>query len=220
LPPVAVRWPPVRIEGRTVAIEQETGQTAIVMIGLTSVVGGTETTLANIANQVLGAGSSSRLWQSLRATLGASYGASSQLQRIDRSRRIVVLSATVANDKTKASLEAMRSTYSRWRLQGLTSAELKATQSRLATSIASAMEQPSRANALLLGMLLNDRTIEEFTSYEQRVRSLKLEEINRLVLANFPPVDNLLAVVVTPSAQGLGADCLARSLEGIETCRR
>jgi zinc protease len=126
----------------------------------------------------------------------------------------------VANDKAKASLEAMRSTYSRWQEEGLTPAELESTQSRMATSIASAMEQPSRANALLLGMLLNDRTIEEFKGYEQRVRSLTLEEINRLVAAKFPPADHLLTVVVAPSAEGLGADCRTRSLEAIEGCRR
>jgi predicted Zn-dependent peptidase len=220
LPALTVRWPPVDIEGRTVAIERETGQTAIVMIGLTSVAGGTETTLANVGNQVLGAEPGSRLFRSLRATLGATYGASSRLQRVDRSRRIVVLNASVANDKARASLEAMRATYARWRLGGLTAAELEATKSRMATSIATAMAQPSRANALLLGTLLNGRTVEEFAGHEQRVRALTLDEINRLILANFPPVDKLLAVVVAPSAEGLGADCRARSLDGIESCRR
>lgn len=220
LPALHVDWPPVKIDGRTIAVERETGQTAIVMIGLTSIAGGTQTTLANIANQVLGVGPSSRLWRSIRATLGASYGASSRLQRIDRSQRIVVLSATVANDKAKASIEAMRATYARWRRDGLTAAELKATKSRMATSIASAMAQPARANALLLGMLLNGRKAEDFTGYEQRVRSLTLEQINRLVSGDFPPAESLLAVVVAPNAEGLGAGCVAKSLETIGVCRR
>jgi hypothetical protein len=82
------------------------------------------------------------------------------------------------------------------------------------------MAQPARANALLLGMLLNDRTIEEFKGYEQRVRSLTLAEINHLVAAKFPPADRLLTVVVAPSAEGLGADCRTRSLESVKSCRR
>jgi zinc protease len=219
LEPPPYTWPEVAVPALTVVVERETQQSAIVIVGATSIATGLEAETGTIANAVLG-GSNGRLWRAVREALGSTYGAGSGFQVVGPGKRLIRLSGAVANDQVKPSLEALRQTYASWHGKGITEAELKAARSRAVNDLRSAFDDPSRANGLVLAMLLANRPVDQLLGYEARLGALTAQSVNEFILLKLPPVDRLLTVIVTPTADGLGADCVVRSIEEIETCRK
>lgn len=219
LEPIAFKWPNLAVPAMTVVVERETQQSAIVIVGATSIATGLEAETGTIANAVLG-GSNGRLWRAVREALGSTYGAGSGFQVVGPGKRLIRLSGAIANDQVVPSLEALRRAYATWHNKGITEAELKAARARAINDFRSTFDDPSRANGLVLAMLLANRPVDQLLGYEARLAALSAQSVNGFILLKLPPVDRLLTVVVTPKADGLGADCVVRSLEAIETCRK
>ncbi len=219
LPPQTFVWPPIEVPAATVVIEQETAQSAVLLIGLTSIDGGREVEIGNVANAILGAGADGRLWQAVRAGLGATYGAGSGFQVVAPSRRLVTMRAAIANDQVKASIETLKTAYATWLDRGVTAAELTATTSRFTSDFRSAMDDPSRANGVVISLLLSNRAVDDIYTYEDRLKAMGQDSVNQFITAKFPRPDRLLTVVVTPKAEGLGATCVIKTFAEIETCK-
>jgi predicted Zn-dependent peptidase len=216
--PPLFAWPEFTVKGGTVVVEHATPQSAVVMIGLTSIGPALEVETALVANAVLG-GSSGRLWQGVRASLGSTYGASSGLQLVGPGKRLVTLRAAVANDQVKASVAALREAYTEWRRAGVTAAELEAVTSRLITEARSALDDPARANGLVIGMQMANRPVEDVYSYGTRIGQLDRETLNTFISKKFPSPEDLVTVIVTPNGDGLSATCIIRVLDEAERCR-
>lgn len=214
------KWPEVMVPDATVVVEHDTPQSAVILIGMTSIGAGREVELASLANAVLGAGSNSRLWHAVRVGLGSTYGASSGLQLVGPGKRVITLRAAIANDQVKASVEALRSAYAKWRTEGLTDAELKSTKARTLTDFRGAFDEPTRANALVVGMQLASRGVDELYGFEARIAGLERSAVNRFVAERFPAPEQLLTVIVTPRGDGLGATCTIRAADAAERCRK
>lgn len=212
-------WPDVKLQPGLIVVEHDTAQSAIVLIGLTALTSSREVETALVANAVLG-GSNGRLWQGVRAALGSTYGAGAGLQLVGPGKRILMLRTAVDNDKVKVTLEALKAVYATWREKGVTAGELKAVTSRLANDQRSALDDPVRANGLVVAMRLAGRPVEEIYSYESRLRALEWASLNRFIAEKFPAPEQLVAVIVTPRADGLGADCTIRSAEEAPRCRK
>lgn len=219
LEPLPYTWPDLAVPAMTVVVEHETQQSVIVMAGATSISTGLEAETGTIANAALG-GSNGRLWQALREALGSTYGAGSGFQVVGPGKRLIRLSGAIANDQVKPSLEALRQTYAAWQAKGITEAELKIARTRAVNDFRSAFDDPSRANGIVLAMMLANRPVDQILGYEARLAALNAQSVNEFILLKLPPVDRLLTVIVTPKADGLGADCVVRSLDEIATCRK
>lgn len=216
--PPLYHWPEFSVKGGTIIVEHATSQSAVLMIGLTSIGPAREVETALVANAVLG-GSSGRLWQGVRAGLGSTYGASSGFQLVGPGKRLVTMRASVANDQVAASVAALRNAYATWHKDGVSAAELKAVTSRMVTEARSALDDPSRANGLVIGMQMASRPVDDLYSYETRLGGLEREALNKFIAEKFPAPEDLVTVVVTPRADGLGATCIIRSLDEAGRCR-
>jgi zinc protease len=210
---------------RTIVIEQETAQSAILMIGRTDIVAGPPSQLATIANNILGAGSDGRIFQAVRVALGASYGGGSGFNTVDPDQRLLQLTATVANDQVAPSLLAMRKTYATWHSEGVTEAELKANAIKSVNGLAGALKDPAGANNMALGMIMADRPLSDLYDYSALMSALTVPDLNDMIRNKFPKPDQLMTVVVTPSAArlieaGITANCVVRTLAEIEKCPR
>jgi predicted Zn-dependent peptidase len=214
-----VDWQKPQIDGGTVVVEQDTPQSAIFLVGLTTIGAGREVETANVANAVLG-GSNGRLWQGVRASLGSTYGAGSTTMLAGPGVRLITLRAAVANDQVKATLEALKRAYATWQREGASEAELKATTSRMMADMKAALDDPSRANGLVIGMQLAGRPVEDIYTFGSRLGAITRAKLNQFIGEKFPPVERLLAVVVTPRGYGLDAMCTIRSAEEARTCRK
>ncbi len=218
-PPFSGDWPAVELDGGTIVVEVDTPQSAVLMLGLTTIGAGREVESAIVANGVL-SGSGGRLWQGVRASIGSTYGASSSFTLVGPGKRLVTMRAAVANPQVAATVEAMRGAYAKWRQEGVTAAELKATTTRMVTDFRSTLDEPSRANGLVIAMQLASRSVDEIYSYESRIAGLDRAALNTFIADKFPPPEKLVTVIVTPRADGLGATCTIRLAEEAPTCRR
>lgn len=210
---------------RTIVVERATAQSAIFVIGRTDIIGGPPAHMAMIANSTLGAGADGRLFQAVRGALGASYGGGSGLYSADPDQRLLQMTATVANEQVAASLLAIRKTYASWHLDGITDAELKAAVVKAVNGAGEGLKDPSGASNRALGTIMADRPISDLHNYNTLMMALTASDLNDMIRNKFPKPDQLMTVVVTPSAArlieaGITAHCVISSLAEIETCRR
>lgn len=212
-------WPEIAFSGGLVVVEHDTQQSAILLVGLTKIGPPSEVETAIVGNAVLG-GSNGRLWQGVRAALGSTYGASSSMQLVGPGKRVVTLRASVDNGQVKASLDALKDAYEKWRRDGVTAAELRATAGRLITDFRTAIDEPARINGLMIGMQLAGRPVDDLYTYEKRIGGMDRTALNLFIAEKFPPVEQMLAVVVTPRGEGLGATCTIRGVDEAERCRK
>ena len=211
-------WPEIVVDGGTIVIEHETPQSTVLLVGLTSIGSGREVETAQIATAVLG-GSNGRLWQGVRASLGSTYGASASTMLVGPGKRLVLLRSAVDNSQVKASLEALKATYATWVAEGVTQPELTAATTRMITGFRDAIDEPVRANSLVIGMQLASRDLSEVYSYEARIGSTDRTVLNQFIAEKFPAPEKLVTVIVTHRAEGLGASCVVRAAEEAMRCR-
>jgi zinc protease len=213
------------LKPRVIVIERETAQSVILLIGLTDIEVGPPAQIANIANSTLGSGSDGRIFQAVRVALGASYGGGSSFQFADPARRLVQLTATVANDSVAQAVLAMRRTYATWHADGITDAELKSAVARSISALAEGFKDPAGANNSALNTIMTDRPISDLHDYVTLMQALTVPDLNDLIKTQFPKPDQLLTVIVTPSAArlieaGITTDCVVRALADVATCKR
>jgi zinc protease len=213
------------LKPRTIVIERTTAQSAILVIGRTDFEQGPPAQLAVIANSILGSGSDGRIFQAVRGTLGASYGGGSGFYPVDPDQWLLQLTATVANEQVATSLLAMRRTYATWYADGITDVELKAAVTKAVSGAESGLKDPGSASNRALTMIMSGRPISDLHEYNQLMSALTTSDINDTIRSKFPKPDQLLTVIVTPSAArlieaGITANCVISSLAEIDKCQR
>jgi len=214
----AVAKPALRSSGKLVVLEKAVVQTVIVAGAPTTLAVTPDLVRAELAVEVLGRGSAaSRLGRAVRGRLGATYGISAVLQASVAGTRTLLIRTPVANDKAKAALEAIREEYALFAAEGVTEEEIEPLKT---AAIARHQERLRRAGAVagaLLGLALNNRPDDELATQEARIRAISRAAVNEDI-RNRLPKPPLTIVMVAPSAQGLGADCVIRALAEIARC--
>jgi predicted Zn-dependent peptidase len=123
------------------------------------------------------------------------------------------------------SLLALRKTYATWYADGITEAELKVGVTKAVNGTAGALKDPSSASNMALGTIIGDRPISDLHDYDKLMMALTTPDLNDMIRNKFPKPDQLMTVVVTPSAArlieaGITANCVISSLAEIEKCMR
>jgi zinc protease len=211
--------PVFRPSGQLVVVERSTVQTAVIAGGLTGLAVTPDLARAEIAVSVLGGGFTGRLMKAVRERLGATYGVSIALQPIDADTRVLAIRSAVANDKSREALAAIRGEYSRYIAEGPTELEI---EPRKQIFINRANEMLRRAPATGAGLItaaLHDFPDDFLMTYASRIRSYDGAAIKADIRANFPKPP-LTIVIVTPSADGLEADCIIKAAAEIARCQR
>jgi hypothetical protein len=72
---------------------------------------------------------------------------------------------------------------------------------------------------------MTGRPVSDMHDYVSLMQALTVPDLNDLIKNQFPKPDQLLTVIVTPSAarliqSGISADCVVRTLADIATCKR
>ena len=154
----------------------------------------------------------------LREKLGATYGAYSGLIDIDRATQGLVISTAVANDTVGRVIATIRAEYARFIEQGVTEEELDATKTRYLTSMRANIGKANAMATTLRRFALRDNYPTDYYphTYEQHLRGVTRAQVNAEISASFPKA--LTIVVVAPSAAGLDADCVIKSLDEVARC--
>jgi zinc protease len=214
----AVPKPVVRSSGKLVVLERPVVQTIISAGGPTTFAITPDFVRAQAAVEVLGRGGfTSRLTRAVRERLGATYGISASLQSIDATTRALLIHTPVANDKAKEALATIRSEYARFVADGVTDEEIEPLKTAYISRNRDLTRRSPSLAGLLTGLTLQNFPDDYLATYDARVRALDRAAINEDIRAKFPQPP-LTFVMVAPSAEGLGADCVIKAPEEIARC--
>jgi zinc protease len=214
---VASIKPTLRASGKLVVLERPVVQTVIAAGGPMALTVAPDLVRTQLAVAVLGGGPSGRLWRAVRERLGAAYGISTSLQAVDLDTRTLFIRTVVANDKAKGALAAIRDEYARFIAEGVAEEELAPLQRVFVTNHRDRLRRAQAVAGNLLTQALHDYPDDYLATYERRVGSYGRAAIDADVRTRFPKPP-LTMVVVTPSSDGLVADCLIKSPEELARC--
>lgn len=209
--------PTLRSTGKLVVLEKPVVQTAVVVGAPTTLSVTPDLFRAEMGVEVLTRAFSGRLYLAVRERLGAAYGVSAALQQSDVEARTLVIRTPVANDKAKAVLAAIRDEYANYVAEGATDAEIEPLKTIRVTRHQEQMRRATSVSTALLSATLYGYPADYLTTLEARIRAVTRAAVNQDILAGLPKPP-LTAVLVAPSAEGFGADCIIKALAEIARC--
>ena len=211
--------PDLRGKGRTIVVVHETAQSVILAAGASGWRRGPDEEKLAMANSVFGGGGfASRLTRSIREGLGATYGASSGLVSNGPGPYVFAVQTSVANNQAKAALDAIRAQYAAFLRDGITQAELDDVRDRAINENQTAMTRQGSLASALRGALIFHQASNYLARFEARMRFITLDDVNAALRDDMPKMP-LTVVIVAPSAEGLGADCVVDAVEKVAECR-
>jgi len=215
--PAASR-PVLQATGKLVVLEKAVVQTVIVAGAPTTLSVTPDLVRAELAVEVLGRGSAaSRLGRAVRGRLGATYGISAVLQASAAGTRTLLIRTPVANDKAKPALDAIREEYAMFAAEGVTEEEIEPLKTAAITRHQERLRRAPAVASTLIGMALNSFPDDYLATHEARIRSISRAAVNEDI-RNSLPKPPLTTVIVAPSADGLGADCVIKAVAEIARC--
>jgi zinc protease len=204
-------------KAKTIVVERPVEQSVIVAGGpLRWRAGGEEGVSRSLAMSALGGGNRSRLFVAIREKLGAAYGASAGVSPLQGSLGVLAMEAAVGNDRVAEALAAMRSEYAGFRAQGVSAEEIEPVKRRMLNGLAETMRRPGPAAAAIRAAIFNGLPANAPDRQAAWIRRQTPEGVNALIRERLP--EALTVVVVTPKAEGLGADCVIASLDDLARC--
>jgi zinc protease len=202
---------------KTIVIERDVAQSVILIGGgVTWRTGGPEGIARNLAMNALGGGNRSRLFIAIREKLGAAYGASASIGSLLGDEALFAMEASVAHDKVQAALAAMRSEYQAFRETGVTAEQIDPVKRRMISGFPDSMRKAGSAASVIRTGMINGLGPDAANQYAGWVTAQNPEQINPLIRERLP--ESLTTIIVTPSAQGLGADCVIASIDELPRC--
>ena len=208
---------PLRQSGKLVVLTRPVVQTVIAMAAPTSLPVNEHSVRADMLMSILAGGLQSRMYRSVRERLGAAYGVSAALNLANPAAYVLSIRSLVANDGARDALAAMSEDYARFVSGGVTSEEVDAQRSRRTANRAEALRRPGNVAAIVLNAILNGWPNDALATYASRMASYPISEFNA-DLSNYFPRPPLTTVVVAPSADGWGADCVISSIDEAARC--
>jgi len=216
-----LRWPDIAIRPRTIVFEKNVPQTIVTIVGATSIKAGLEVSKDNIANMTLGASSSSRLSEAIRAKLGATYGVSSRIVMLQPDQRIIAISTALSPDRAAPAIAAMRQVYADWRRDGVSEDEFAPNQARYLNQFEARLDRPGAAARSLIDFAsvgLEKQAASMVANLDARVGTYTLADVNAAIAEKFPEPP-LLTVIIAPKADGYAADCVIHAISEAKDCR-
>ena len=209
--------PKLSFNGKTIVLEREMQQTAVVMQGPLEFGSLAEALAFTIGNNAFGGGMDRRLGRAIRQGQGATYGIGSSVGQPTPRQRTFNISSSFGHDLAAGAIARTKQEYDKWRREGVSEQEAAASRSLLATGFDRGVESPGGKAQALLSMFRSGRTAQEEATYTERLRGIGVAEVNRIVREKAP--EKFTTVIVAPKAEGFGADCVIKALEEIDRCR-
>lgn len=154
---------------------------------------------ARVANQILGGGSSARLFMNLRETHGYTYGSYSSISS-DKLVGRFNANASVRNEVTDSAVHELMAELKGMVAEKVTEEELLNAKNYITGSFARSLESPSTIASFALNIEQNDLPKDYYANYLKNVQAVTLEDVQATADKYIKP-ENAHIIVV-----GKGAD--------------
>lgn len=153
---------------------------------------------ARLLSQILGGGSSGRLYKNLRETHGYTYGAYAQLVS-DRLVGKFNASASVRNEVTDSAVVELLAEMKRLINEPVTQEELDIAKAEVAGSFGRSLESPSTIASFALNTVQNNLPKDYYANYLKAVEAVTLADIQAIAKKYIKP-ENAHIIIVGKSA--------------------
>jgi len=166
----------------------------------------------------LGGGDGSRLFETLRTALRASYSAEALLDNRSRALRGLLMYAEVDTDKLVAAHQALRDAYDDFVTDGPTQEEFDGAKAQLAEGLRQMQETPQATAASLVEAALDGQPAARVTGLPAELEAVDLAAVRARLAAVYPPAEELLEVVLTPDGKAIEGACVIGSIDEAQDC--
>jgi predicted Zn-dependent peptidase len=149
---------------------------------------------SSVMNNILGAGSTSRLFMNLREKHGFTYGAYSNLKS-DRLIGAFTAEASVRNEKTDSAIAEFLGEFNRLRTEDLSADEVSRMKSYLSGSFARSLESPATIANFALNIAKYNLPADYYKNYLKNLAGLSPSDVQATAVKYVNP-SNLWIVVV------------------------
>lgn len=137
-----------------------------------------------LANQILGGGSTGRLFKNLREDKGYTYGAYSRIGASRYASRFIA-SASVRNMVTDSAVVETMKEINKIRYQKVTQEELNIAKAKYLGNFVKAIERPSTIANYALNILINDLPKDYYENYLANINAVTLEDVQNAAIKHF-----------------------------------
>ena len=161
-----------------------------------------------LANQILGGGAESKLFDNLREKHGFTYGSYSSVGR-GRFQSLFTAGAAVRSDKADSAVQEMVKEILNMRDGKITEEELAVAKASFNGSFAISMEDPARAATLASNILINNLPKDFYRTFLQKINVVTINDIKRVAKSFFNESDARIVIVgnakkIIPNIMRLG----------------
>lgn len=151
-----------------------------------------------VMNNLLGNGSSGRLYKTLREKYGFTYGAYSQLKS-DRLVGTFTASASVRNEKTDSAIAAFFSEFDRIRSQPVESEDVALTRNEMSGSFARSLESPATIAGFALNIARYHLPADYYQNYLKNLAAVDNAAVKRMADQYIQP--NSMYIIIVGNAK-------------------
>ena len=151
-------------------------------------------TTLDLAVRVLGGEGANRLHRVLRNERGLTYGASADLQALQRTGHLMAQTNT-RSDATGEVLRLISDEFWRLRRERVNEQELSDAKAYLTGNFPLSIETPDQIATQILNVLFYDLKLDELQTYRQRVNAVTVDDVERIAQVYLRP-DQLTVVLV------------------------
>ena len=170
-----------------------------------------------IALAVLGQGATSELYEVLSQELGANYEFTASALALTSQLRILQIAGTVDTDKLAFARQEILQTYREFRGNGLSSS-IDGIKRRSSANMRINTENPRILVPLVMENVLNGFPAAKALELPDEIDAISREGINARMLDVFPPVEDLLTVIVTSDPDLVPGACVVETPEEYRAC--
>jgi zinc protease len=207
--------PQMRSPNKLIVLEKNVPQSIVIAGGPTGWVTDPDSIRARLATLIMNK-TDGPFMGNLRGRLGATYSVRASLVQYHRNAFGFYITTAVDTAKLSGALAALREEYEKFVAEGVTQKELDIAKSQQRTAVAESLRRAQPGSIMLVKSLYADLPVEHFANYEGRMQTHDVAAINNGLKTKFP--SKLTYLVITPSAEGLGADCVIKSADEITKC--
>ncbi len=161
-----------------------------------------------LANQILGGGAESKLFDNLREKHGFTYGSYSSVGR-GRFQSLFTAGAAVRSDKVDSAVQEMVKEILNMRDGKITEEELAVAKASFNGSFAISMEDPARAATLASNILINNLPKDFYRTFLQKINAVTVNDVKSVSKSFFNESDARIVIVgnakkIIPNIMRLG----------------
>lgn len=207
------------IQGKTILLHKpEVEKSVLLVIGNLPTHSEGQDVPIQLGVGVLGWGKQSRLFKAVRSELRATYGFGANTWDMTRQHRVLHMSGEIETEKAQQVLETVRSSYEKFRKNGVGLVEFPIAKKFYVQRVREEMEKPSSVAYMMMDAKLNNFSADYMPDLISQVKAQKRSEVNLSIKQAFPEFDSMLTIIVTPDANAIASACVITEIEQWKNC--